>query len=47
MISRIVCFIWGHKIREFITDELNEFRQPVKGHWVWLKRCTRCGAKLV
>jgi hypothetical protein len=46
MIPKLWCFIFGHKIREWVVIEMNQYRQSINGYWKWLKKCPRCGAKL-
>lgn len=44
MINKLICWIFGHKVRAYETIEL-----PKKGIAVgisWIYRCTRCGKKL-
>ena len=49
MIKKLICFIWGHILREEIDMKLEVLPrgQTVK-YWrdIWLEKCPRCGARL-
>ncbi len=48
MIPKILCFLFGHILREKVTTNIkgSGFDQTYYWHWQYLNMCPRCGKRL-